>query len=535
MVEVPVPEGRYEAVFALKDKLLLLSRPIEGALGHSWASTVPPANGTLECYDLVTDRRETIVTGASEVALSGDRASLAYTSGAPGEGRLLRLISSSAKPDEEHDKEPPGRSNGFVDLGRARVLVVPGREWAQMVREAWRLQPEQFWTADLSGVDWPRVLDRYLPLVDRVATRAELSDVIWELQGELGTSHCYEMGGEYRRPPSWGQAHLGADIDRDASGSWVVTRVVPGTSWQPLEASPLLAPGAMVSAGTVILAINGQPVDPSVGPAPLLANQAGLAVELTLSGPPGAAGTGARTRTVVVPTLADEAPLRYRAWIQANRQWVREATGGRAGYLHVPDMMAHGWSEFHRSYLAEVERDALVVDARFNAGGHVSGLVLEKLARRRLAWDVPRWGAPTPYPDGAPAGPLVLLTNEFAGSDGDIFTHGFKMLKLGPVVGTRTWGGVIGIDVTLPLVDGSITTQPEYAFWFDDVGWAVENRGTDPDEEVVIRPQDYVAGRDPQLQRAIELVLEALARFVPVRPALDRRPRKALPSLPARG
>jgi tricorn protease len=547
VLEVPVPEARYEAIIALKDKVLLLSRPVEGALEHDWSAAAPPANGILECYDLATDRRETFVTEVSDLVVSGDRERLAYTTASPGEGRRLRLTSASSKPDDEHDKEPPGRRNGFIDLGRARALVEPGPEWAQMVREAWRLQLEQFWTADLSGVDWQRVLDRYLPLVDRVGTRAELSDVIWELQGELGTSHCYEIGGEYRRPPSWGQAHLGADIDKDAAGRWVVTRVVPGTSWFPAEASPLLAPGAGVSAGTEILAVNGQPVEPAAGPAPLLANQAGLPVELTVAGPVGVGrvrdasggnatggeGRGA-ARTIVVPTLADERPLRYRNWVDANRQRARQATGGRAGYLHVPDMMPLGWSEFHRSYLAEVEKDALVVDARYNAGGHVSGLMLEKLARRRLGWDVPRRGAPVSYPDEAPAGPLVLLTNEWAGSDGDIFTHGFKMLKLGPVVGTRTWGGVIGIDPTQPLVDGSITTQPEFAFWFEDVGWAVENRGTDPDEEVVIRPQDYVAGRDPQLERAIELVLEALQRYERALPELDHRPRKPLPSLPPR-
>jgi tricorn protease len=508
---------------------------VEGALGHDWGAATPPSNAALECYDLVTDRRETFATEVSEVVVSGDGEALAYTTGSPGEGRRLRVTSSTAKPDEEHDKEPSGRSNDFVDLGRARALVSPGMEWAQMVREAWRLQVEQFWTADLSGVDWQRVLDRYLPLVDRVATRAELSDVIWELQGELGTSHCYEMGGEYRRPPSWGQAHLGADIDRDVSGTWVVTRVVPGTSWQPHEASPLLAPGARLSAGTAILAVNGQPVDPAVGPAALLTNQSGLPVELTVAGPPAEArSNGARPRRIVVPTLDDEMPLRYRDWVTANRRQVREATDGRAGYVHIPDMMPHGWSEFHRSYLAEVEKDALVVDARFNAGGHVSGLVLEKLARRRLGWDVPRRGAPISYPDEAPAGPLVLLTNEWAGSDGDIFTHGFKMLKLGPVVGTRTWGGVIGMDITLPLVDGSVTTQPEFAFWFEDVGWGVENRGTDPDEEVIVRPQDYVAGRDPQLERAIELAREGLQRFAPALPELDRRPRKPLPTLPPR-
>lgn len=535
VLELPVPEARYESLVALKGKVLLLSRPIEGALGRQWPAS-PPANGTLECFDLADHQLETVVTEVTDFVVSGDRDRLAYTTLSGDEARRLRVVASSAKPDEKHEKGPPGRLSGFVDLGRARISVDPAVEWAQMVREAWRLQPDRFWAADLSGVDWDRVLARYLPLVERVATRTELSDLIWELQGELGTSHCYELGGDYREPPAWGQAHLGADLDKDASGRWVVTRVVPGTSWHAKEASPLLTPGAGVSVGTAILAVNGQPVDPALGPAPLLANQAGLPVELTVVGPeePGRETPKPRSRRIVVPTLADERPLRYRDWVITNRARVREAAQGRAGYVHIPDMVAPGWSEFHRSYLAEVEYDALVVDARFNGGGHVSGLILQKLARRRIGWDVPRRGAPISYPDEAPTGPLVLLTNEWAGSDGDIFTHGFKMLGLGPVVGTRTWGGVIGIDPDQPLVDGSVTSQPEYAFWFDDVGWGVENRGTDPDEEVMVRPQDYAAGLDPQLERAITLVLEALDHFHPVRPDLDGRPRKALPALPSR-
>ncbi len=213
----------------------------------------------------------------------------------------------------------------------------------------------------------------------------------------------------------------------------------------------------------------------------------------------GAGLDGAGRRTIVVPTLGDDRPLWYRNWVVSNREKVREATDGRAGYIHIPDMGPWGWSEFHRSYVAEVERDALVIDVRFNGGGHVSALILEKLARRRIGWDVPRRGAPVSYPEEAPAGPMVAITNEYAGSDGDIFTHGFKLLHLGPVVGMRTWGGVIGIEINQPLVDGSVTTQPEYAFWFEDVGLGVENRGTDPDEEVLYYPQDYAAGRDPQL------------------------------------
>jgi tricorn protease len=539
VLEVPVPEARYEAVVALDNKVLLLSRPIEGALEHNWAATGAAANGALEWYDLVEERRETLATEVAELAISGDRERLAYTTASEGEDRL-RVVASSAKPDKEHENDPPGRASGFVDLGRIRVQVDPGAEWAQMLREAWRLQPEQFWTADLSGVDWQRVLDRYLPLVERVATRTELSDLIWELQGELGTSHAYEFGGEYRDPPDWGQAHLGADFQRDSTGRWAVTRIVPGSSWHPNEASPLLTPGTGIGVGTVVLAVNGQLVDPAAGLGPLLANQAGQPVQLTVVSPGRARSTNLEPdvepliRTVVVPTLADERPLRYREWVAANRARVREATSGRVGYLHVPDMMPFGWSEFHRSYQVEVERDALVVDARFNAGGHTSGLVLEKLARHRIAWEVPRRGAPAPYPDEAPRGPLVLLTNESAGSDGDIFTHGFKLLGLGPVVGTRTWGGVVGIAVTLGLVDGSVTTQPEFGFWFEDVGWGIENRGAGPDVEVVFTPQDYAAGRDPQLERAIELVLEALASHGPAQANFDQRPVKPLPTLPAR-
>ena len=544
-VVVPVPEARYERVVALDNKLLLLSRPPEGSLERDWTAAGPPANGTLECYDLVEDHRETWLTGVADLEVSTDRGRLAYTfAGEDDHGiRRLRLVATTAKPDADLANEPPGRRSGLVDLGRVRVLVDPGAEWAQMVKEAWRLQLDHFWADDLSGVDWQRVLDRYLPLVGLVATRSELSDLIWEMQGELGTSHSYEFGGEYRDAPAWGQAHLGADLKRDALGAWVVARLVPGTSWDPKEAAPLLTPGARIRPGTAVLAVNGQPVDRDRGPAPLLANQAGLPVELTVADPPevageaspGRAGNGkAAPRRVVVPTLADERRLRYRDWVVTNRRKVRQATGGRAGYLHIPDMGPRGWAEFHRSYLSEVERDALVIDARFNEGGHVSGLVLEKLARRRIGWDVPRRGAPVPYPEEAPVGPLVLVTNEWAGSDGDIFTHGWKMLGLGPVVGTRTWGGVIGIELNQTLVDGSLTTQPEYAFWFDDVGWEVENRGALPDEEVLFRPQDYAAGRDPQLERAIELVSEALGRYQRAQPELDRRPAKPLPVLPAR-
>jgi tricorn protease len=211
---------------------------------------------------------------------------------------------------------------------------------------------------------------------------------------------------------------------------------------------------------------------------------------------------------------------------------VHEATGERVGYVHIPDMGGAGYAEFHRSYLAEVICDALVIDVRHNGGGYVSQLILEKLARRRIGYDITRWGPPDPYPADSPAGPLVVLANESAGSDGDIFTHCFKLLGLGPVVGKRTWGGVIGISPRHVLADGGMTTQPEFSFWFIDVGWKVENYGTDPDYDVDIRPQDHAAGRDPQLDKAVQLALKALRSHRVVFPDVDNRPNLRLPVLP---
>jgi tricorn protease len=214
-----------------------------------------------------------------------------------------------------------------------------------------------------------------------------------------------------------------------------------------------------------------------------------------------------------------------------NRRTVHEATGGKVGYVHVPDMGPAGFSEFHRGLAAELDRDGLIVDVRYNRGGHVSPLLIEKLARRRLGYDVQRWGATMPYPHDTVAGPIVCLTNEHAGSDGDIFSHVFKLMKLGPLVGKRTWGGVIGIWVRHALVDGGVTTQPEFSFWFEDVGWGVENYGTDPDHDVDVTPQDWAEGRDPQMEKALALMDEALSEWKPVLPRTgpEDRPNLALP------
>jgi tricorn protease len=517
----PVPEGRYRAIGGCKGKVLVLEVPVLGTRNERWDRPEQP-RGAIRCYDFATQKFETLVEGVSEFSVSRDASTLLYRS-----GERLRVIKAGEKPPERRENgEKPGRASGWVDLERVKVSVRPDLEWRQMFREAWRLQREHFWMEDLGGLDWEAIYQQYRPLVERVSTRSELSDLIWELQGELGTSHAYELGGEYRQGPQYAQGFLGAEWAPAGEG-YQITRLLQGDPWDPAATSPLTAPGVNVTVGDVVLAINGQPLAGRT-PDELLVNQAGNEVQLTVrrgEEPP---------FLVTVKALDSERRARYRDWVEEKRRFVHEQSGGRVGYLHIPDMGPEGYAEFHRSYLAEYDREALVVDVRGNGGGSVSALLLEKLARKRIGYDFPRWAAPEPYPYQAPRGPVVALTDEQAGSDGDIFSHAFKRLGLGPLVGKRTWGGVIGIWPRHQLADGTITTQPEFSFWFDDLGWNVENYGVDPDIEVDNTPQDYVAGRDPQLERAVAVALELLAQRPAHTPQPTARPRLTRPPLPPR-
>lgn len=522
----PVSEGRYSRVLGVSGKALFLSFPVEGARGRPVLDDRPGPRGVLESFAFETQKVDRVLDGLSDFAIGRDhKTMLAFARD------RLRVLKAGEKPAEgkEGEGDRPSRQTGWIDLGRVRVSVNPAAEWRQMFQEAWRLQREHFWTEDLSGVDWETVHRRYLPLVDRVTTRSELSDLIWELHGELGTSHAYEFGGEYRSGPDYRQGFLGVTWDYDGDAQlFRVGKIAVGDPWERAATSPLNQPGIDVRPGDAVLAINGQPVGGAMTPPERLVNQAGNDVRLTVR-----RGDEA-PRVVTVKANGDDRPALYRDWVEDRRRVVHEATAGRVGYLHIPDMGANGYAEFHRGYLVEYDRDAIIVDVRYNGGGHVSGLLLEKLARRRIGYDFPRWGAPEPYPAESPAGVLVALTNEQAGSDGDIFSHSFKLMKLGPLVGKRTWGGVIGISPRHALADGTLTTQPEYSFYFDDVGWRVENYGTDPDVEVDFAPHDYTRGADPQLDRAIAIALELLAERPPHRPRASDRPRLTLPKLPPR-
>jgi tricorn protease len=515
VIAFPVEEGIYRQIKGVKGKVLFTAVP---ALDNTDNPGERNNKAVLVAYDFEKQKTDVVAREINSFKVAPDNETLIYRSGY--RLRVCSVNSQNGKVDDE-----PGRKSGWLDLRRLRISIMPTLEWQQMLREAWRLQKEHFWVEDMSGVDWDRVYQRYRPLLDKVSTRSEFSDLIWELQGELGTSHAYERGGDYRRSPRYWLGFLGADFAYDAAvDAYRVTHIVRGDSWNESADSPLNRLGVNVQVGDILLAVNGQRVSRTCPPQELLVNQVNTEVSLTFAGE-----TPHQYRTITVKTNYSETKARYREWVERNRQMVAQKTGGRVGYVHVPDMSAAGYAEFHRYYGVEAQKEGLIVDVRYNGGGHVSQLLLEKLSRRRIGYDISRWGKPEPYPSDSLSGPMVAITNEYAGSDGDIFSHCFKLMQLGQLIGKRTWGGVIGISPRHALVDGSVLTQPEYSFWFKDVGWNVENYGTAPDIEVEITPQDWAQGKDTQLDRAIELILAQLEKQPVTLPEFGDRPRLELP------
>lgn len=526
VLAVPVPEGRYGQIAGIEHKILYTVFPVVGSIAPRRRQR-EEMSGALYGFDFREQKHEMLIPEANSFVMTPDASTMLYQV-----RDRLRVVKPGEKTrDRDKDRsDGANRQTGWIDLERLKVAITPPAEWRQMFREAWRLQRDYFWNEEMSGVDWREVFNRYHPLLDRVGSRGEFSDLVWEMQGELGTSHCYEIGGDYRRGPLYAQGYLGADYVFDAKkGGYRITYIPKGDPWDASQSPPVRRPGAYLEVGDVILAVAGQRLTKTVTPNQVLVHQANSEVELVVR-----KKGQQKTTLVTVTALSNETLLRYRDWVRRNREYVHKKTKDRVGYVHIPNMMSWGYAEFHRGWLTELYHPGLIIDVRYNGGGHVSPLILEKLARRRIGYDIRRWGEPEPYPSESVLGPLIAVTNECAGSDGDIFSHSFKLMKLGPLVGTRTWGGVIGINPQSAFVDGGHTTQPGYSFWFEDVGWRVENFGTKPDVEVEITPQDYAANRDTQLDKAIELILNQLETTPPAIPDFGPPPKLHLPKLPPR-
>jgi tricorn protease len=525
VIGVPVPQGNYTSLKAADGALLWLDWALAGVTGDGKASQEDKdARPSLSRFDLVHRKQATLVESVDSFRLSGDRRKVVLIS-----DKKVTVVPADKKVDEESGDLVK------VDLGRIRVMMEPLRVWGQAFDEAWRLQRDFFWAEDMAGQDWESIHGRYRPLVDRLGSHDDLVDLLWELHGELGTSHAYVRPAPVTENGSHGQGRLGADLSLTAAG-WEITRILAGESSDPLATSPLTRPGVGARAGDILLAIDGVPLSGSVTPAMQLVGAAGRAVELTLlNGAAHGERAGGQRRVAVVP-VKDEERLRYQEWVASNRRTVREASGGTFGYLHIPDMMANGWAQLHRDLDTETALDGLIVDVRRNRGGHTSQLVAELIGRKVTGWSMPRGEKPRTYPHHAPRGPVIILADEFAGSDGDIITQVSKLRGIGPVIGTRTWGGVVGIDNRFSLADGTGVTQPRYANWFGGgVGWSVENYGVDPDIEVAYPPHAYAAGRDPQLEYGIGALKEMVQELPTDRPPAREGYRRLRPApLPAR-
>lgn len=432
--------------------------------------------------------------GVIEVIPSGDGRSLLL-----GTIDGVRLVSADSKPgDGDHDT----RKDGWIDVQRIRLKVNPREEWRQMYLESWVLQKEHFHAPKI--VDWEAVFSRYSPLVERAHTRWELSDIIRDMQGDLRTSHCYEFGGDYtRRGSEHIVGRLGAYLSwKESSRAFQVLSIPSGDAWLVHSSSPLIRVGIKV--GDLIVAIDGESFRTPRDLERSLEFKAFKKVSISWK------SSGKLNTDTIIP-ISDLLPLNYRVWVDHNRRLVHSRTEGRVGYVHIPDMGLEGFSEFMRGFLPESQKEALLIDARYNKGGFASEFILRYLTQTVIGKDFSQRGEVSKtYPFLATKGPRVCITNEFAGSDGDIFCHAFKRLKLGTLIGTRTWGGTIGIWPRLPLVDGTITSQPEFVFHFDDVGNSLENRGTSPDIEVTITPDDWANHHDTQLERGIIEILKLM-------------------------
>lgn len=525
VIGVPVPQGNYTSLTSTEGALLWLDWALAGVTGDGKASQEDKdARPSLVRFDLARRKSATLVEALDSYRLSGDGKKVVLVN-----DKQVSVVPSAAKADEESGQLVK------VDLGRIRVMMDPLSVWGQAFDEAWRLQRDFFWAEDMAGQDWESIHKRYRPIVDRLGSHDDLVDLLWELHGELGTSHAYVRPAAVTENGSNGQGRLGADFAFTPAG-WEITRILAGESSDPLATSPLTRPGAAAMAGDVVLAIDGVPLSATVSPAMQLVGAAGRAVELTLRNGAGHGAEAGEQRRIAVIPVKDEERLRYQEWVAANRGIVREASGGRYGYLHIPDMMANGWAQLHRDLDTETALDGLIVDVRRNRGGHTSQLVAELIGRKVTGWSMPRGERPRTYPHHAPRGPVIILADEFAGSDGDIITQVSKLRGIGPVIGTRTWGGVVGIDNRFSLADGTGVTQPRYATWFGGgVGWSVENYGVDPDIEVLYPPHAYAAGRDPQLEYGIGALKEMIQELPTDKPPVREGYRRLKPApLPVR-
>lgn len=492
---LPVTPGNYRNIRMVGERISYLRRTTGDESGEEDEDSQPADRKSHLCVFSLEDRKEIVLGEVNDYQITFD-----------GKKMLVKVKNDYAIIDLPKDKlETKDHEHKIEGLN---VEADHHAEWTQIYYECWRQMRDFFYSPTMNGVDWKAMRDKYAGLLRFVNHRNDLTYLLGEMIAELNNGHAYVGGGERPETPRVKLGLLGAEVSRDpATRAYRIDRILPGENWTKQTRSPLTAVGLNIKAGDYILAINGNPVSTLPNLYQALIGTADKQVILRVNSKP--TDTGARDVTVVA--TADEGPLYYLAWVQKNLQEVNRKTGGDVGYLHIPDMGRPGLNEFTKMFFPQIRKHGLIVDVRGNGGGFVSPLVIERLRRALVMVEIARNGMPDTNPPQTFVGPMVTLCDEFSASDGDIFPYRFKTLGLGKLIGKRTWGGVVGIRESLPLIDGGEFFKPEFApYSKDGKEWVIEGHGVDPDIVVDNDPAAEFRGEDQQLERGIQEVQEEL-------------------------
>jgi tricorn protease len=506
IVTVPVPAGLYGGLqVGETGKIYYLSVDLPPNL-EALANLGNPA-GSVHIYDLATRKDEVLVPGVSGFVLTADKKKMLI-----GSQNMTAIIPSAGKPQ-------PGQ--GRLNVDAIEVQVNPQAEWRQIFDEAWRINRDYFYDPGMHGADWKAMKAKYVGFLDDVPCRADLNRLIQWMCSELAVGHHRVGGGDFlNQPKSVPGGLLGADFAIE-NGRYRFKKIYGGLNWNPELRSPLTEPGVDVKAGEYLIAVNGKDLKAPDNLYARFENTAGKIVEITVG--PNADGTGARTVQVV--PVGSEGGLRNRDWVEGNLRKVEAATGGRVAYVYVPNTTLQGYVYFKRYFFPQADKEAIIVDERFNGGGQVADYYIDWLRKPVISYWAMRYGADLKTPSASIQGPKVMLINESAGSGGDLLPWMWRKFGLGKLIGTRTWGGLVGTLGFPVLMDGGMVTAPNLAFW-DENGFGVENVGVPPDIEVEQTPKDVIAGRDPQLEKAIQVVMDELAKNPPKKPTRPAYPIK---------
>jgi tricorn protease len=503
VVALPTPAESMGSLGASKGYVFYITTPIFGLSGP-----LPDESFAIHIFDLAKRKDSVLVEGAMGYALCFDGKKLLYSgppSGPPpADGHPVQtygIVDATPAPAPHHVGE------GALALSGMEAEVDPHAEWKQMFDEVYRQERDYFYEPSMNGVDWKAVRDKYAQLLPYVADRYDLTYILGEMIGELSNSHTYVGGGDYPNLHPVNVGVLGVDFEADSgSGRYRFEKIYPGENWDPGLRSPLTEPGVDVKQGDYLLAVNGQDLRVPQNPYELFENTADQNVTLTMNSKPSDDGA----REVVVKPLSSEFKLRELDWIDTNREKVDKLSGGKIGYVYLPDMGASGLNEFVKQYFPQIRKQGLIFDVRYNGGGFVDEIIFEHLRRILAGMESARNSRSGTEPANAYYGYMACVTNHYAASDGDFFSYFFKYYKLGPVIGTRTWGGVRGIRGEMPLMDGGYITRPEFALYGLNSQWIVENHGVEPDIVVENTPDKTLNGHDPQLERAVSMLMKEI-------------------------